>query len=64
MGHENGGKQKPTKRRHVQGMLDETDPLTLDFEQFLITKNQVAAWPSKSSKSDYFQAAKCLTIFS
>ena len=27
MGHENGGKQKPTKRRHVQGMLDETDPL-------------------------------------
>ena len=28
MGHENGGKQKPTKRRHVQGMLDETDPLT------------------------------------
>ena len=29
MGHENGDKQRPAKRRHVQGMLDETDPLTL-----------------------------------
>ena len=27
MGHEDGDKQRPTKRRHVQGMLDETDPL-------------------------------------
>ena len=27
MGHENGDKQRPAKRRHVQGMLDETDPL-------------------------------------
>ena len=27
MAHENGDKQRPTKRRHVQGMLDETDPL-------------------------------------
>ena len=27
MAHENGGKQRPTRRRHVQGMLDETDPL-------------------------------------
>ena len=25
--NENGEKQRPTKRRHVQGMLDETDPL-------------------------------------
>ena len=25
--HENGNKQRSTKRRHVQGMLDETDPL-------------------------------------
>ena len=24
MGQENGEKQRPTKRRHVQGMLDET----------------------------------------
>ena len=29
MGHENGDKQRLAKRRHVQGMLDETDPLTL-----------------------------------
>ena len=29
MGHENGGKQRLAKRRHVQGMLDETDPLSL-----------------------------------
>ena len=29
MGHENGDKQRSAKRRHVQGMLDETDPLTL-----------------------------------
>ena len=28
MGHENGDKQRPAKRRHVQGMLDETDPLS------------------------------------
>ena len=28
MGHENGDKQMPAKRRHVQGMLDETVPLT------------------------------------
>ena len=27
MGHENGDKQRLGKRRHVQGMLDETDPL-------------------------------------
>ena len=27
MGHENGGKQRLAKRRHVQGMLDETIPL-------------------------------------
>ena len=27
MGHENGHKQRPAKRRHVQGMLDETEPL-------------------------------------
>ena len=26
MAHENGDKQRPNKRRHVQGMLDETDP--------------------------------------
>ena len=26
MAHENGNKQKPAMRRHVQGMLDETDP--------------------------------------
>ena len=31
MGHENGGKQRLAKRRHVQGMLDETDPLTVLF---------------------------------
>ena len=28
LAHENGDKQRPTKRRHVQGMLDETDPLS------------------------------------
>ena len=27
MGHENGDKQRETKSRHVQGMLDETEPL-------------------------------------
>ena len=27
MGHEYGEKQRPAKRRHVQGMLDETEPL-------------------------------------
>ena len=26
MAHENGDKQRPGKRRYVQGMLDETDP--------------------------------------
>ena len=31
MGQENGDKQRPTKRRHVQSMLDETDPLTKIF---------------------------------
>ena len=28
MAYENGHKQRPVKRQHVQGMLDETDPLT------------------------------------
>ena len=28
---ENGNKQMLAKRRHVQGMLDETDPLTLSY---------------------------------
>ena len=27
MAHENGDKQRPTKRPHVQGKLDEADPL-------------------------------------
>ena len=27
MAHENGDKQRTTKRRPVQGMLDETDPV-------------------------------------
>ena len=27
MAHENGKKQRLAKRRHVQGMLDKTDPL-------------------------------------
>ena len=27
MAHENGDRQRPAKRRHMQGMLDETDPL-------------------------------------
>ena len=27
MAHENGDEQRQTKSRHVQGMLDETDPL-------------------------------------
>ena len=31
MAHENGDKQRPTKRRHVQGMLNETDPLIWMF---------------------------------
>ena len=36
MGHENGGKQRLAKRRHVQGMLDETDSLTRNnFHSFL-----------------------------
>ena len=29
MGHENGDKQRETKSRHVQGMLDETEPLKI-----------------------------------
>ena len=29
IGHENGDKQRPVKGRHVQRMLDETDPLEL-----------------------------------
>ena len=29
MAHENGDKQRETKSRHVQGMLDETEPLII-----------------------------------
>ena len=35
MNHENGDKQRPTKRRHVQGMLDETDPLSYSCFKFM-----------------------------
>ena len=31
MGHENGDNKNPTKRRHVQGILDETDLLIVYF---------------------------------
>ena len=31
MAHENDDKQRPAKRRHVQGMLDETDPLRFNI---------------------------------
>ena len=37
MAHENGDKQRPAKRRHVQGMLDETDPLTFILNVFMFT---------------------------
>ena len=33
MGHENGGKQRLAKRRHMQGMLDETDPFSFSFHR-------------------------------
>ena len=33
MGHENGGKQRLAKKRHVQGMLDETDPLKAHVDE-------------------------------
>ena len=40
MAHENADKQRPTKRRSVQGMLDETDALTQlessDFEERIL----------------------------
>ena len=32
MAHENGDKQRETKSRHVQGMLDETEPLRLKYK--------------------------------
>ena len=38
MGHENGDKQRPAKRRHVQGMLDETDPLMYDLKAYIDEK--------------------------
>ena len=34
MAHENGDKQRLAKRRHVQGMLDETDPLNFILSTF------------------------------
>ena len=48
MAHENGDKQRLAKRRHVQGMLDETDPLTLeggliDFHAEIL-RNAVLFW--------------------
>ena len=36
MGHENGEKQRPVRRRHVQGMLDETDPLSTHTTNFFL----------------------------
>ena len=36
MGHESGDKQRLAKRRHVQGMLDETDPLTSTLHLVLL----------------------------
>ena len=38
MGHENGGKQRLAKRRHVQGMLDETDPFKTLTSSFHATR--------------------------
>ena len=34
LSHENGDKQRLAKRRHVQGMLDETDPLSPFYTKF------------------------------
>ena len=34
MAHENGDKLRPNKRRHVQGMLDETGPLRPNCKHF------------------------------
>ena len=40
MAHENGDKQRPAKRRHVQGMLDETDPLSLPILLVLVPQRE------------------------
>ena len=42
MAHDHGNKQRPAKRRHEQGMLDETDPLNSgpSFSRFI----QVHPW--------------------
>ena len=37
MGHENGKKQRLSKRRNVQGMLDETDPLMISISLSLMS---------------------------
>ena len=45
LSHENGDKQRPTKRRRLQGMLDKTDPLRrVTIEIFKITKQQQVGW--------------------
>ena len=45
MGRENDGKQRPTKRRHMQGMLDETDPLNLRILNHSLPRfNDVTTW--------------------
>ena len=33
LANENGDRQRPTKRRHVQGMLGETDPLRTELKK-------------------------------
>ena len=48
MGHENGDEQRPAKRRHVQGMLDETDPFSNFYQQTSRTSKTLALlrhWP-------------------
>ena len=50
MAHENGDKQKATKSQHVQGMLDETDPLT-DLQNMDFLKNILLEKPLKGQVS-------------
>ena len=60
MAHQNGDNKGETKRRHVKGMLDETDPLTKEREAFSnVSVFGVHTENGSFSKCTVFTAEQC-----
>ena len=62
MGHENGGKQRLAKRRHVKGMLDETDPLIIHVQSSFGLCSFILLWVAPHTISSFIWRKSTLNV--